>query len=88
MRRRPSLFMVYVYLIRSVNNYHQTYIGYTTNVQERLEKHNSGGSIHTKEHRPWKLVASVQFDDQQKALEFEKYLKSGSGRAFAARRFW
>lgn len=80
--------MYYVYLIQSLKDPSQTYIGFTDNVNERLETHNSGGSIYTKAHRPWQLVAVIQFIDKYKALKFEEYLKSGSGRAFAAKRFW
>ncbi len=80
--------MHYVYLIQSINNPSQTYIGFTANIHERLETHNSGGSVHTCKDRPWKLVATIQFENKYKALEFEKYLKSGSGRAFAKKRLW
>ncbi|MBM3893588.1 GIY-YIG nuclease family protein [Candidatus Dependentiae bacterium] len=80
--------MHYVYLIRSIKNSALTYIGNTVNLKQRLETHNSGGSIHTKEDRPWELVAFLGFKDKLKATAFEKYLKSGSGRAFSARRFW
>jgi len=52
------------------------------------ETHNSGGSVYTKDHRPWKFVMYLVFADQAKAKEFEKYLKSQSGRAFAKKRFW
>jgi len=78
----------YVYLIRSINYPEQTYVGCTENVEQRLACHNSGGSHHTKQYKPWKLVASVCFDDTQKAVAFEKYLKSGSGRVFAKKRLW
>jgi len=80
--------MFYVYLIKSINFPDQTYIGHTDNLKERLETHNSGGSIHTKQHRPWKLVMVLAFEDKLKATAFEKYLKSGAGRAFAKKRFW
>jgi putative endonuclease len=53
----------------------------------RLEEHNSGTSVHAGKYRPWKLVVSVGFADPAKATEFERYLKSGSGRAFAKRHF-
>ncbi|MCK5632338.1 GIY-YIG nuclease family protein [bacterium] len=80
--------MHYVYLIRSIKNSTKTYIGNTVNIKQRLETHNSGGSINTKPHRPWKLVLLLCFSDKLKATAFEKYLKSGSGREFAKRRFW
>ncbi len=80
--------MFYVYLIRSLKDTSQTYIGNTENLKQRLETHNSGGSVHTKQYRPWELIAFFGFKNKLKATAFEKYLKSGSGRAFAAKRFW
>ena len=80
--------MYYVYFLRSLKNSSKTYIGYTNNLKQRLETHNSGGSIYTKNNRPWKLVTFVAFDSEEKALGFEKYIKVGSGYAFAKKRFW
>ena len=79
--------MFYVYLIKSVNSPNLKYIGHTDNLQERLETHNSGGSLYTKQVKPWKLVMFFAFDDKLKATAFEKYLKSGACRAFAKKRF-
>jgi putative endonuclease len=78
--------MYYVYLIKSVNTPETFYVGYTTNLVERLETHNSGGSIHTKKDRPWELIVCMIFKDMNKAKAFEQYLKSQSGRAFAKKR--
>ena len=80
--------MYYVYLIKSTNYPEKFYVGYTTDLQQRLETHNSGGSIHTAKYRPWELVMFLGFAEQAKAKDFEKYLKSQSGRAFAKKRFW
>lgn len=78
----------YVYFLRSSKDSSKFYIGYTTNLKERLKKHNSGGSHHTKKDKPWKLVTFVGFDSKEKAISFEKYVKVGSGNAFAKKRFW
>ena len=78
----------YVYLIRSIKYPQATYVGYTTNIKQRLETHNSGGSVHTKKDRPWELVVCTAFKNMECAKQFENYLKSQSGRAFAAKRFW
>lgn len=59
------------------------YTGYTTNLKNRLEDHNKGKSPHTKKHRPWHIINYFAFDSKEKALTFEKYLKTGSGIAFA-----
>ena len=82
------LLMYYVYLLRSLKDPSKTYVGYTTNLEHRLENHNSGGSIHTKLDRPWKLVVYLVFDTEEKARSFERYIKVGSGHAFAKKRFW
>ncbi len=78
----------YVYLIKSISCPDKVYVGYTTNFKQRLETHNSGGSIHTKKDRPWELVVCMAFKDMKCAKQFEKYLKSQSGRAFTRKRFW
>ena len=80
--------MYYVYLLRSINNPSKTYVGYTTNLEQRLEAHNMGGSIHTQADKPWNLVMYLAFDSKDKAVEFEKYIKIGSGHAFAKKRLW
>jgi putative endonuclease len=80
--------MYYVYLIKSIKYPDRTYVGYTTNIEERLATHNAGGSVYTSDYKPWQLVAYIAFDEKSKAIEFEKYIKSGSGYAFAKKRFW
>lgn len=80
--------MHYVYLIRSQHFPEQTYIGYTNVVMDRLERHNQGRSVHTKKYKPWVLVSYLAFDSKKKALDFEKYIKVGSGYAFAKKRLW
>ncbi|MDK2849323.1 MAG: putative endonuclease [Desulfuromonadales bacterium] len=80
--------MHYVYLIRSKLFPEQTYIGLASDLQKRLAAHNSGQSSHTKKYKPWELVTYIGFVKEEKAVAFEKYLKSGSGRAFARKRLW
>jgi predicted GIY-YIG superfamily endonuclease len=63
------------------------YIGSTLNVSERLAAHNAGDSPHTARYRPWKLHVVIEFFDGKRAIRFERYLKSGSVRAFARRHF-
>lgn len=74
--------MFFVYFLQSIN-FNQTYIGFTINIEQRLETHNSGGSVHTAKYRPWILVTYVAFDCEEKAKSFEKYVKVGSGNAWA-----
>ncbi len=80
--------MHYFYLLRSVPNPTQRYIGLTSDLHARIRAHNAGRSPHTAKHKPWHLVAAVAFEDDQRAMDFERYLKTGSGRAFATRHFW
>lgn len=77
----------FVYVLRSLVDPERHYVGITADVRKRLAWHNAGQSPHTSKHKPWVLVVALEFRDQQSASEFEKYLKSGSGRAFAKRHF-
>ena len=80
--------MKYVHLLRSESNPLQTYVGSFGDFQKRLKQHNTGESPYTARFRPRKPVVSVRFNDDQKTDQFERYLKSGSGHAFAKRDFW
>ena len=80
--------MTCVYLIRSLSAPDQRYVGVTSNLEARLRAHNAGESPHTSKYRPWALVTYVCFQDEQRAIDFERYLKSGSGHAFANKRLW
>ena len=77
----------FVYILRSESDSARHYVGRTSNVDERLDWHNAGPSGYTVRHRPWSLVVSLEFPDERVAARFERYLKSGSGRAFAKRHF-
>ena len=80
--------MNYVYLLQSVSNSNQKYTGITENLEKRVNEHNSGKAGHTSKYRPWQIKVAVRFENDRRAGEFEKYLKSGSGRAFAKKHFW
>lgn len=80
--------MKYVYLIRSVAEPRQRYVGMTGDLRTRLTAHNSGKSAHTAKYRPWELVAYCAFRDGDRASAFERYLKKGSGHAFANEHLW
>ena len=51
-------------------------------------QHNAGKTRSTRSHRPWEIVVAIYFADPGKAQAFERYLKHGSGHAFANRHFW
>ncbi len=78
--------MYYVYIIRSVDFPEREYTGATPNLKQRFADHNSGKSPHTSKYKPWELISYHAFLTKQKACDFEKYLKSHSGRAFAKKR--
>jgi putative endonuclease len=77
--------MYYVYILQSLKD-QSYYTGFTTDLEARLKKHNSGSVEYTSIKRPFKLVWYCCFEDKVKALQFEKYLKSGSGFALARKR--
>ena len=79
--------MWYFYIIRSVAIPAQEYTGMTADLKQRLTDHNAGKSKHTSKYKPWELLCCFAFPDKLVALDFEKYLKSHSGRAFAKKRF-
>ncbi len=79
--------MFYVYILRSIPSPKQIYTGITEDLPTRLNDHNQGKSTHTRKFKPWECVVAIRFADESKAREFEKYLKTGSGRAFLRRHF-
>ena len=72
----------YVYILESLDTKHH-YVGLTEDLKARLAKHNAGEVPHSSQFKPWRVKTAVAFTDQQRANAFERYLKSGSGRAFA-----
>jgi len=78
----------YVYLIESLSAQGERYVGMTTDLKRRLREHDQGKSSHTTKFSPWKLITYLAFTDRAKAEAFERYLKSGSGHAFARKRLW
>ena len=79
--------MFYVYILQSVNFPENFYIGFTNDLKQRFHDHNSGYSTHTKKFAPWILKNYIAFDDEQKAKDFEIYLKTHSGRKFCKNHF-
>jgi putative endonuclease len=72
--------MYYVYLLTCSDN--KTYVGCTDNLKERIVRHNKGNIPATKSRIPVILIGYFAFRNKHTAYNFEKYLKSGSGRAF------
>ncbi|GAA0570421.1 GIY-YIG nuclease family protein [Rhizomicrobium electricum] len=78
--------MKYVYILRSLGADERFYVGLTDDLRERLRKHNAGEVPHTSKFRPWAVKTYLGFDNPDRAVAFERYLKSPSGRAFARKR--
>ena len=78
--------MYYVYIIQSINLPKQFYTGFSENIEERLDEHNKGKSVHTNKFKPWKMLYYCAFENKKKALDFERYLKTASGIAFRNKR--
>jgi len=74
----------YVYILECSNG--RTYVGHTRDIEERLTRHQKGYVPATKDIRPVRLLTHLSFTDKYTAIAFEKYLKSGSGRAFLKKR--
>ena len=75
----------FVYVLRNAEVPPRYYTGITSDVVKRHAEHNAGNCVHTAKHRPWSIDVVIEFADERRALAFERYLKSGSGVAFAQR---
>lgn len=89
----------FIMLFMSAKGFHHEYIlttisrpdrhdtGRTDNLHERLTAHNAGRCPHTARFVPWTIETAAAFRSREKAIAFEKYPKSHSGRAFSIRHF-
>jgi predicted GIY-YIG superfamily endonuclease len=77
----------YVYILVSDSSPDRHYIGSTADLNTRLAAHNAGKVSHTSKYTPWRAETAVAFRSKEKAVAFERYLKSGSGREFSRRHF-
>ena len=75
-----------VHVLQSMAHPEKYYVGFTVDLKRRLLDHNSESQIYSKRYAPWRVVTYTVFTDRETAAEFEKYLKSASGRAFARKR--
>lgn len=75
----------FVYILRNSEAPPRYYTDHTSDVARRLAEHNSGSCIHTAKYRPWTIDVVIEFPEERRAVAFERYLKSGSGVAFAQR---
>jgi predicted GIY-YIG superfamily endonuclease len=77
----------FVYVLKNADPTPHFYVGLTADVNARVSDHNTGRCPHTASRRPWQHHVVIEFPDESRAIRFEQYLKSGSGRAFARRHF-
>ena len=75
----------FVYVLKNSSVPPRYYTGLTSDVRRRVAEHNSGSCSHTAKYRPWSVDVIIEFVDERRAIAFERYLKSGSGVAFAQR---
>ena len=76
----------YVYILQSQQSPEHCYVGLTEDLRARLRRHNAGEVPHTSKHRPWRTKTAIAFTNPNQAVQFERYLKTASGRAFAKKR--
>jgi len=79
--------MFYVYILQSQSFPDKFYIGYTHDLKERLQTHNSDHNGYTARYQPWFVKAYFAINNEDKAKDFENYLKSQSGREFIKKHF-
>jgi len=77
--------MYFVYVLKEVKKEH-FYTGSTNNLSKRLKEHNEN-SCRSTAGRNWELFCYFAFKSEKTARNFEKYLKTGSGRAFSKNHF-
>ncbi len=76
--------MYYVYSLKCKDGY---YLGCTDNIEDRIKRHKNGQIPATANRLPITIDFYLAIDDKYKAFRLEKYLKTGSGRAFIKRHF-
>jgi predicted GIY-YIG superfamily endonuclease len=79
--------LFYTYILQSESKPDEYYVGFTSDLKNRIRTHNNGEVSHTSKFIPRNILAYFAFDTKEKAARFEKYLKSGAGREFAKRFF-
>lgn len=78
--------MTYDFILRSLQAPDGFYVGVTNDLRARLRRHNAGEVSHTSTLSPWEIKTYLAFTDEEQAHAVERYLKSGSGSAFATKR--
>jgi predicted GIY-YIG superfamily endonuclease len=76
----------FVYILKSIAFPDEYYVGLTSDMPARIAAHNEGLTSSTVDHRAWRALVVIEFDEESPAIAFEQYLKTGSGE-FARRHF-
>ena len=78
--------MWFVYILKSTQHSF-IYVGSSQNIEKRVASHNRGENQSTKHYAPFTLEAYIALKTEKKAIELEKYFKTGSGKAVLKKRF-
>jgi len=70
-------YITYILLSRIAS---KTYVGHTNNLKRRISEHNSGKTVFSKRYKPWTIIYTEKFLDEQSSIKREKYFKSAAGR--------
>ena len=76
----------FVYVLKNAETPPRYYTGLASDVMRRLGEHNAGNCRHSAKYRPWSVDVVIEFADEPRAAAFERFLKTGSGKAFAYQR--
>lgn len=77
--------MFYTYFLQS-ENYDETYIGFSSDLKNRVREHNQGLTPSTRRYKPWKLVYYEACLNEKDAKRREGYLKTTQGSRMLKRR--
>jgi predicted GIY-YIG superfamily endonuclease len=76
----------YTNILQSQKRTDKFYTGFTEHLKSRLKSYNRAENPHTSRYKPWQIKTAIAFSNRQRAIDFEEYLKSHSGRAFSKKR--
>ncbi len=75
----------YTYVLKSIKN-NKLYVDYSGDLYKRVKEHNLGLVKSTKSGMPWNLIYYEACKNEKDAVNREKQLKTGFGRAYLKRR--
>jgi len=78
--------MYYTYILKSHKVQGAIYKGYTHDLKSRVKQHNNKTGKYSSKYLPWEIETYLAFSTEQQAKDFERYLKSSSGKSFMSKR--